>query len=91
MPAITTEVRSGETQKVGELEITPTSSLIKVQIPGYPRAALVWNRPRAVIVRSPGGEERILPVRDVTRLAIWSMLAGGVLGAIVLGLMYRRK
>ena len=90
MPAIIREVRSGETQKVGELEITPTTNLLTIQLPGN-HAVLIWNRPRAVIVRSPNGEEQILPVRDVTRLAIWSMLAGGLLGAIILGLMYRHK
>ncbi len=42
---------------------------------------LIWNRPKAVIVRTPDGQENILPVRDVTRLVIWSMLAGGVAGS----------
>lgn len=87
---ITREVKTGEPQKVGDLEITPTTNLLKVQFPGY-HAGVIWNRPRAVIVKSPDGEEKILPVRDVTRLVIWSMLAGGVLGAIVIGLMYRNK
>ena len=90
MPAITREIRIGETQKVGELEITPTTNLLKVQFPGY-HAGLIWNRPRAVIVKSPDGQETTLPVRDATRIVIWSMLAGGMLGMILLGLMSRKK
>jgi len=90
MPTITREVRIGETKKVGDLEITPTTNLLRVQFPGY-HAGITWNRPRAVIVRNPAGEETILPVRDTTRLVIWSMLAGGILGAIIIGLMYRNK
>ncbi len=90
MPNITREVKIGETQKVGDFEITPTTSLWRVQFPGY-HAGITWNRPRAVIVRTPRGEERILPVRDATRLVIWSMLVGGLLGAILIGLMNRNK
>ena len=90
MPTITREVRIGETKKVGDLEITPTTNLLQVRFPGY-HAGITWNRPRAVIVRNPAGEETILPVRDTTRLVIWSMLAGGILGAIIIGLMYRNK
>lgn len=90
MPAITREVRTGETQKVGDYEITPTTNLLSIKLPGY-HAGIVWNRPKAVIVKTPDGQEKILPVRDVTRLLIWSMLAGGIIGAIMIGMMYRNK
>jgi hypothetical protein len=90
MPTIMREIKTGETIQVGDLEITPQTSVLKIQLPGH-NAGLIWNRPRAVLVRTSDGQESILPVRDVTRLAIWSMLAGGILGAIVIGLMYRNN
>ena len=90
MPIITSEVKTGETQQVGDFEITPTTNLFRVQFPGY-HGGIIWNRPKAVMVKNANGEEYILPVRDVTRLTIWSMLAGGILGAILIGLMYRNK
>jgi hypothetical protein len=89
MPTIETEIRTGESRQVGDFEITPMTRVLKVQLPGY-HAGLIWNRPKAVSIRTPDGEERLLPVRDVTRLTIWSMLLGGLLGAIMIGLMYRR-
>jgi hypothetical protein len=90
MSTIDREIRTGETMRAGDLEITPQTSVLKIQFPGH-HAGIIWNRPRAVIVRTSDGQESTLPVRDVTRIAIWAMLAGGLLGAIVIGLMYRYK
>jgi len=75
---------------VGDLELTPLTRVFKVQIPGQ-HAGLIWNRPKAVVVKQSDGEEQILPVIDVTRVTIWAMLAGGLLGAIVIGLLFRHK
>jgi len=88
MPTIEREIRTGETMQVGNFQITPKTNVLKIQLPGH-RAGLIWNRPKAVTVRTSNGQESTLPVRDVTRLVIWSMLAGGLLGAILIGRMYR--
>jgi len=90
MSVIEREIRTGETMQVGDLEITAQTRVLKIQFPGH-HAGLIWNRPKAVIVRTSDGQESTLPVRDVTRIAIWVMLAGGLLGAFVIGLMYRYK
>jgi hypothetical protein len=90
MPTIEREIKTGDTRQVGDLEITPLTQVLKIHLPGH-HAGLIWNRPKAVIVRSSDGQENILPVRDVTRLVIWSMLAGGLLGAIMIGLMHRNN
>jgi len=90
MSTIEREIRTGEVMQVGDLEITPQTHVLKIQFPGH-HAGIIWNRPKAVIVSTSDGQESILPVRDVTRIAIWAMLAGGLLGAIVIGLMYRYR
>jgi hypothetical protein len=90
MPAIEREIRSGEPIQVGDYEIIPQSQHIRIVLPSQ-RGGLIWNRPRAVIVRTADGNERILPVRDLTRIMIWSMLAGGLVGAILIGLMHRSR
>ena len=90
MPTIEREIRTGETWQVGDYHITPQNQVIKVHVPGY-HAGIICNRPKAVLVRTSSGQETILPVRDVTRLAIWSMLVGGLLGAIVMSMMRRRE
>ena len=89
MPALEREIRTGETMQVGDYQITPTTNVLKIRLPGQ-RAGLIWNRPKAVTVRTSNGQENSLPVRDVTRLVIWYMLAGGLLGAILIGLMYHK-
>jgi len=89
MPTIEREIKTGETMQVGDYQITPTTRVLKIRMPGQ-HAGLIWNRPKAVTVRTSDGQESSLPIRDVTRLVIWSMLAGGLLGAILIGLMYRK-
>jgi hypothetical protein len=89
MPTIEREIRAGSAMQVGKYQITPQTRVTTIRFPGH-TGGLIWNRPKAVIVRTPEGTEKILPVRDVTRLAIWSMLAGGILGAILIGLIWRK-
>ncbi|NJD60555.1 MAG: hypothetical protein C3F13_08875 [Anaerolineales bacterium] len=83
-------VRSGEPQQVGDVELIPQTNVLQIKLRGH-NAGLVWNRPRAVLLRRPDGQETILPVKDITRTIIWGMLAGGILGAVLIGLMKREK
>ncbi len=89
MPALEREIRTGEAIQMGDYQITPQTNVFKIRLPGY-HAGLIWNRPRAVLVRMRDGREISLPVRDVTRIAIWSMLVGGCVGAILVGMMQRK-
>jgi hypothetical protein len=90
MSIIETDIKSGEPIHVGDLELTPQTRVLRIKIPGYP-AGIIWNRPKAVIVRTSDGQENILPVRDVTRIVIWAILAGGLLGAIATRLIRRNR
>jgi len=90
MPVIETSIRKGEPRWVGEFELTPMTNVLKVQLPGRP-IGFIWNRPRSVVVRTVDGQERVLPVSDVTRVVIWAMLAGGIAGAIAIRLLSRFK
>ncbi len=76
--------------QVGDYQITPQTNVFKIRLPGH-HAGLIWNRPRAILVHTQDGREISLPVRDVTRIAIWSMLIGGFVGAILVGLMQRKQ
>ncbi len=90
MNAMQSEIHTGEPIQVGDYEITPQTRVFKIQFPGH-HAGLIWNRPKAVIVKTSDGQERTLPVRDITRIVIWSMLAGGLLGAMLIRLMHRNQ
>jgi hypothetical protein len=59
------EVRTGETQHIGEYDVTPQTDMFFVRLRGL-HGGLIWNRQKAVIVRTNDGEESILPVQDVT-------------------------
>ncbi len=85
MPTIEREIRTGEPIQAGDYQITPQTQVLRIRLPGQ-HTGLIWNRPRAVLVRTADGQETNLAVRDVTRLVMWSMLAGGVLGAILIRL-----
>lgn len=89
MATIEREIQTGETRQVGDYQITPQNQVVRVLLPGI-HGGIIWNRPKAIRVRTMDGEETSLPVRDVTRIVIWSMLAGGLAGAILLGLMRRK-
>lgn len=89
MPTIEREIRTGATRQVGDYQITPQTQVLSIRFPGH--GGLIWNRPRSVLVKTSDGQESQLPVRDVTRLVIWSMLAGGLLGAIMIGLAWRHR
>lgn len=88
MPVAEQEIRTGEAIRVGDYEIIPQTRLFTVKFPGR-HASLIWNRPNAVIVRTADGQETILAVKDLTRMIMWFMLAGGLLGAILIRLMKR--
>lgn len=84
------ETRSGEPVAVGDVTVTPQSSAFTLRWPG---GGFVWNRPVAVLVEGPEGEERI-PVVDVTLLAQVLLLGlGFVFGlvAMILVVSQRRK
>jgi hypothetical protein len=84
------ETRSGESVTVGDVTVTPQSSAFTLRWPG---GGFVWNRPVAVLVEGPGGEERI-PIVDVTLLAQVLLLGLGVLFglvAFILAASQRRK
>jgi hypothetical protein len=90
MSAIESEIKTGDSIQAGNFELTPMTQVLKVQIPRY-HAGLVWNRPKAVLVRTPDGDEQVLPITDVTRVVIWVMLAGGLLSAIMMRSLFRNR
>lgn len=71
------ETRSGMPLVDGEKTLTPFAQSFTIRIPGAP-VRLFWNRPVSVLVQTPDGGEQVLRIRDVTRLAQWSLLLATV-------------
>ena len=51
---------------------------------------LIWNRPATVVVRSWDGQERVLPIVDITRIALLALAGLGLATALVSVLLGRK-
>jgi hypothetical protein len=90
MSILQTESKTGNPIQAGDFEITPMNLVSTVQLPGH-HVGLVWNRPKTVVVRTLDGQEKNLPVMDITRIIIWTILAAGLLGTILIRFLYWKK
>lgn len=73
---------------LGDRRIVPMAKVWQIRFPGSV-GGVIWNRPHSVVVQSDGGEEEVLPVRDVTRRAQLSLLGGSLIGVLLVGLILR--
>jgi hypothetical protein len=87
------ETRMGEPYETSGGRVTPFSKALIFRFPGG-HGGLVWNRPTSLLVTREDGQERVVPIIDVTRNILLG-LAGAVLACmIVVGLiagLTRRK
>ena len=84
------ETREGTPIPVGNLQLTPLSRAIRLQLGRLP-IGLVWNRPLAVRVCTPDGQIQELPVQDVTRRTQLALLGVGLIGALLIWLARPRR
>lgn len=80
----------GEPVQAGEITVYPISKT-NALLPDGISGGLIWNRPHAVLVRGPDGEEQILRIRDVTRERQLLLLGLGLLGVILLRMINRKR
>ena len=90
MPQMGFDIQRGEPVTVGEMQVTPLAKTFRLPIPSI-SGGLVWNRPFAVEVRAADGKEWSLPVPDVTRQAQIALLAMGLIGVLLIGLVSRKR
>jgi hypothetical protein len=64
------------------------SQAVQVRIPAI-HGGLIWNRPVASVVRTPDGQERIIPILDITRIILFT-LAGFCFTSFLLLIFLRR-
>ena len=72
----------GQPVKFGDRTITPIAKSWRYQGPGQ-MTYLNWNRPTSVLVRQGNDQEEVIPIPDITRRLVWTILGAG-LGAILL-------
>jgi hypothetical protein len=95
MPGFSISIKksSGRPVTAGNLALTPVSQAVVIRAPGHANG-LVWNRPVAIGVETPGEEmqvPQVLPVYDHTRLAQILILGAGLLGSALIWLIFRNR
>ena len=88
--SILVETRAGEPIEVGDSKIVPLAKVVRFQKPGW-LGGVIWNRPVAVVVQTGNDEERVIPVRDVTRIAQLAIFGSGLFVILMAWLITRMK
>jgi hypothetical protein len=79
---LTVENMAGSPIQAGALRIVPVSQSVRLHVPGLP-GGLIWNRPVSVVVTTADGQEQVLPIRDLTRIAQLTILGAAVMGTLL--------
>ncbi len=85
--SISIKKSSGSPVIAGNLALTPVSQALVIRAPGQV-GGLIWNRPVAVRVQSPGEKAQVLQVYDYTRRAQILILGAGLLGSALIWLCF---
>lgn len=76
--------------EVGDTTVKLLSRSLRFQPASY-RWALIWQRPKAIVVRQQDGEQQILPIHDITRRTQVIILAMGLLVSLLIWLGLRKR
>ena len=85
MQLIEKETQLGKPITVGERTIRPQVQAVMVRLPF---GGFVWNRPTAVLV-TQNNQTTTIPIRDPTRLALWTLMGVGVFVSLFVRLFKR--
>lgn len=66
------------------------SRLLQLEFPAA-NGGLLWNRPVAIVVRPTTGQEKVIPVLDMTRIAVLTLAGICLTGTFVLMVLKRKK
>ena len=77
------ETRNGRPLRVKGAQVHVRSQVVRLRLP-IANGGLIWNRPVSVVIRTPDGQEQILPVPDVTRSAVLALLVLSLVGTFLL-------
>lgn len=83
------ETLTGPPVAVPEGQISVRSKYIQLRFPTV-KGGLIWNRPVAVVVHTENGQEKIVPILDVTRIVLVALLGLCFLSTFALMLLKRQ-
>ena len=88
-PLLRIETLTGQPIKVKGTQLRVRSQVVQLRLPVI-SGGLIWNRPVAVLVQSADGQDRLLPIPDLTRTAVLALTMLGLATAFLVRL-FRRK
>jgi hypothetical protein len=83
------ETRTSPPIKIPDAQLYVRSRLVQLRFP-IVNGGLIWNRPAAIVVRPLNGQEKVIPVLDMTRIAVFT-LAGICFTSILTFMFLKRK
>ena len=83
------EQKAGDPIIVGDYRIIPFAQSLRLQFPGWRLGGVIWNRPASVLVMTPDGQEKVLPVHDITRRVQLSLLGAGIVAVLLFRMIFR--
>jgi hypothetical protein len=84
------ETLTSQPMRVRDSQLRVRSQVIQLRLPIL-NAGLIWNRPVAILVRTPHGQDHILPVLDVTRIVVLALVAFCFAGTLFFMLLRRKN
>jgi hypothetical protein len=90
IPWLEVETRAGEPIRVGRTRLIPFAQSVRLNLPAS-TGGVVWSRPTAVLAQLPDGQEVVLPIKDITQQAQLTLLAIGLIGAMLIWLLNRKN
>ncbi len=88
-PLLRIETLTGQPINVKGTQLRVRSQVVQLRLPVI-SGGLIWNRPVAVLVQSADGQDRLLPIPDLTRTTVLALTVLGLATAFLLSL-FRRK
>ena len=84
------ETLTSQPLRVNDAQLRVRSQVVQLRLP-LVNGGLIWNRPVAVLVDLPDGQERILPVPDPTRSVVLALISLCIASTIFVVLFRRRN
>ena len=89
MPLLHIETHAGAPIQAGSLRLTPFARSVILRFPNFP-GGLIWNRPTALLVQSPDGDEKLLPIHDTTRRRQFALLGASLAAGLFIRLLFKK-
>jgi hypothetical protein len=80
------ETKPGRPIKIGKNRIVPYSQSVRYNLPQI-NGGVIWNHPTSILAIDADGEEKVIPVPDITRRIEIAIYGGGLVVILLVWLI----